>query len=215
LCRGALRPSETSSCIAILKPSNILVTADGPCPKLLDFGIAKLLERPAKRGATRSLSPRPTLRIMTPDHASPEQVRGTRDHDLERCLRPRPYCFINCWPAAGPFRHPTLDGGSPISNAPSAKRIPPVSQPTTNHRQFGHAETSREAAQYDSQSITGGPLRGDLDQYRADGRCVRNPSAATALFATDGRAIFSAYLWRASPVIARRDTLSLSERQVS
>ncbi|HEY1261967.1 MAG TPA: serine/threonine-protein kinase [Terriglobales bacterium] len=51
-----------------LKPSNILVTND--CvPKLLDFGIAKILD-PAL-GAEATL-----LRPMTPEYASPEQVRG-------------------------------------------------------------------------------------------------------------------------------------------
>jgi non-specific serine/threonine protein kinase/serine/threonine-protein kinase len=51
-----------------LKPSNILVTAGGT-PKLLDFGIAKLLEPDADRTIT-------SVRLMTPECASPEQVRG-------------------------------------------------------------------------------------------------------------------------------------------
>ena len=55
-----------------LKPGNILVTPDGD-PKLLDFGIAKLLN-PAL-GRVEVLT-RPTMRIMTPEYASPEQVRG-------------------------------------------------------------------------------------------------------------------------------------------
>jgi serine/threonine protein kinase len=71
-----------------LKPGNILVVAPAPAEagepdaeetgagqvKLLDFGIAKLLAAP--RSAATGEQTRPGLRLMTPEYASPEQVRG-------------------------------------------------------------------------------------------------------------------------------------------
>lgn len=55
-----------------LKPSNIIVTENGT-PKLLDFGIAKVLDIDSKEVGTAT-----QLGMMTPQYASPEQIRGEK-----------------------------------------------------------------------------------------------------------------------------------------
>ena len=57
-----------------LKPANIRVTAEGE-PKLLDFGIARLLDPETAETDNKTLI---TTRAMTPNYASPEQRRGDR-----------------------------------------------------------------------------------------------------------------------------------------
>jgi serine/threonine-protein kinase len=55
-----------------LKPANILITKEGE-PKLLDFGIAKLLGSETSKAGEQTMT---FAAAMTPEYASPEQVRG-------------------------------------------------------------------------------------------------------------------------------------------
>jgi eukaryotic-like serine/threonine-protein kinase len=55
-----------------LKPQNILVTPEGQ-PKLLDFGVSRLIESEARENTQQTVT---LYRALTPRYASPEQVRG-------------------------------------------------------------------------------------------------------------------------------------------
>jgi tetratricopeptide (TPR) repeat protein/tRNA A-37 threonylcarbamoyl transferase component Bud32 len=88
-----------------IKPSNVLVTAEGT-PKLLDFGVARFLD-PDSPDVTATAGFRP----MTPAYSSPEQLRGegvTTLSDLyslgavlyELLAVQRPYKFEAATPAA-------------------------------------------------------------------------------------------------------------------
>ena len=87
-----------------IKPSNIFVTNEG-IPKLLDFGIAKLMN--PDRIGKETIPTATGLRLMTPEYASPEQIQGLQITTLsdvyslgvvlyELLSGQSPYRFENC-----------------------------------------------------------------------------------------------------------------------
>ena len=70
-----------------IKPSNVLVNTAGDI-KLLDFGVARLLDSSAREDTGRAGT---ELNLLTPEYASPEQVRGrpvtTTSDQTIRCAR--------------------------------------------------------------------------------------------------------------------------------
>jgi non-specific serine/threonine protein kinase/serine/threonine-protein kinase len=73
VCAGVQYAHENLIVHRDIKPDNILVTKDG-VPKLLDFGVSKILSRDAAQPEDPAATA--ATWMMTPDYASPEQVSG-------------------------------------------------------------------------------------------------------------------------------------------
>jgi len=137
-----------------LKPSNILVAADGT-PKLLDFGIAKLLETPD--------SDRPTDtaqlggRFLTPEYASPEQLLGRSVTTASDVYQLGAVLYVLL---AG---DPPFTGPRPLSErVEEALSAPPPEPPS---RGLGRAPNANERATARGCTVDGlrRRLSGDLD----------------------------------------------------
>ena len=137
-----------------LKPDNILVTSDGE-PKLLDFGVAKLLETGGD-GAARLTAH--GLRPMTPAYASPEQLRGeavTTATDVY-ALGVLLYELLT-------GHHPWDDGGGPELALVRRMQSGTVKAPSVAASRTGTTNSSDSRIQGLTPARLSRRLRGDLD----------------------------------------------------
>jgi serine/threonine-protein kinase len=167
-----------------LKPSNMLVTADGQL-KLLDFGIAKLLAPDGVEGedeGATALTGAGT-RLLTPDYAAPEQVRG------------EPATTATDVYALGVVLYELLTGASPYGEARGT---------TERTRAVCEVEPRPPSAAAASPRLAR-RLRGDLDTIvlKALSKEPSRRYASAEALAEDIRRHLAGH-----PVLARRDTIA-------
>ncbi|HET8874754.1 MAG TPA: serine/threonine-protein kinase, partial [Casimicrobiaceae bacterium] len=179
-----------------IKPGNILVARDGDV-KLLDFGIAKLLEDDIEAGATQLT--REGGRLLTPEYAAPEQLTG------------QPVTTATDVYALGVLLYALLAGRHPLGSttqAPAQLIRALVGSPPARLSAPGRTDPSLDAATIAAQrGLTPERLRqrlrGDLDSIVAKAleKDPRDRYASVAAFADDVRRHLSE-----QPVRARADS---------
>jgi eukaryotic-like serine/threonine-protein kinase len=168
-----------------LKPSNIRVTKEGE-PKLLDFGIAKLLD-----DETALVEQTITLtNVMTPDYASPEQVRG------------EPMTTASDVYSLGVVLYELLTGKKPYRT--KSRRLEEISRAVAEQEPT-RPSTAAKGGNSKLETRNSKFLKGDLDNIIL--MALRKEPARRYSSAGQFSEDIRRYL-EGLPVIARRDTVS-------
>jgi serine/threonine-protein kinase len=177
-----------------LKPSNILVDANGRA-KLLDFGVAKLLQEGEPAASATELT-RLAGRAFTPEYAAPEQIQGgdvTTATDVY-ALGVLLYVLLG-------GRHPTEpEATTPVDRLRAVVDVPPPRLSAVAQRTSGDIARMRAT----TPAALAHRLRGDLENIAA--KALRK-SPAERYATVDALADDLRRYLRQQPVSARADTL--------
>lgn len=143
VCDGVQHAHQKRIIHRDLKPSNVLVTSlgDNPFPKIIDFGVAKAIDRPLETEYGQ--------KIGTPDYMSPEQAAGKDDIDTRTDIY-----------SLGVLLYELLTGELPRD---SSKPEQEISKPSAKLVQMaGRASTAAENRRTEAAALIR-QIRGDLD----------------------------------------------------